>query len=176
MLKNLSLVVGAALLLAACGASPSEESSESVGAVESASTYVECGQTSCGATAHATGVVCDSGCLAQGYACGTTNNYNAFVCVPNSGTYWQCGTGCDPGYHQTGLKCDTSTCGPYNCSNPTSFNMGQCAPDSADFYQCAGKFCPTGYSQTEWKCDPTSECGPCSIFNYGYNVRRCVQY
>jgi hypothetical protein len=178
LLKKLSLVVGAALLLAACGASTSGES-EDVGAVEAAVTGPVCNHyDQCGDDAYPASRGCSTACYP--YACGIST-VNVTNCVSNAGltSYWQCMGVCDPGFHRTGLKCDTSACGPANCSNSTYFNMEQCEPNTDDFWRCGGTLatsaCPAGYTEVESACDSTSLCGPCSMYSTGHNVRRCVK-
>jgi hypothetical protein len=182
LLKKLSLVVGAVVLLAACGASTSEES-ETVGAVEGAITGVVCsGAEGCGDNAYPASTYCTTSCYP--YACGSSPN--ATVCVAPGETtteYWMCGNSdaCDAGWHVTGYKCDNTGPCMRACSgsNPFPANMTQCTRNTDDYWQCSASTpnptCPTGYSDKGLGCVPSlTGCGSCNNY-WGANARRCVK-
>ena len=103
------------------------------------------------------------------------SSVNATICENNSASYWQCDASkCDPGYHQTGFKCDPSKCGLVTCTTGW-VNMGQCEANTDDFWQCSAKDCPAGYSSAGLACNADSLCGACNKFATGANVRHCVK-
>ncbi len=81
--------------------------------------FGQCGTGACPSGWHATNISCN-------LSCGSCNGFpNAAYCVPNSGSFQQCGTTCPSGWRATSYSCNLS-CG--SCPNNSS-NAAYCVPN-----------------------------------------------